>query len=342
MNPPSAAAASAAAADSLSFRGLAQLKAAAQANDPKAVMAVARQFEAMLLQQMLSVMDATSFGPDLMGENSGALYRSLFNQQIATTVSQGRGIGLASFLARELSGRYGLQAPKPPTPGTSASSAAPAPAAATTAAPRTLSAAVPSMGLTTTPETGHAAPANAGLAATNPNSGLAAPNPNSVLAAPLEQARRFAAAILPSIRNAATRLGVAPRALLAQAALETGWGRHMPGNNLFGIKAQTAAQGSFTALTQEFRHGVARAETAVFRAYDRVSASVHDYANLLLGDGRYRGVRGLGNDIRAFAQALQHAGYATDPLYASKLVAVANSPEMRAALAGNNSSFPQT
>ena len=192
------------------------------------------------------------------------------------------------------------------------------------AAPRALSAAVPSTGLTTPPETGHAAPANAGLAAT------------------LEQARRFAAVILPSIRAAAARLGVAPRALLAQAALETGWGRHMPGNNLFGIKAQTVAQGSFTALTQEFRHGVARAETAVFRAYDRVSASVHDYANLLLGDGRYRGVRGLGNDIPAFAQALQHAGYATDPQYASKLVAVANSPEMRAALAGNNSSFPQT
>ena len=324
MNAPSAATASAAAADSLSFQGLAQLKAAAQANDPKAVMAVARQFEAMLLQQMLSVMDATSFGPDLMGQNSGALYRSLFNQQIATTVSQGRGIGLASFLARELSGRYGLQAPKPPTPGTSASSAAPAPAAATMAAPRALSAAVPSTGLTTPPETGHAAPANAGLAAT------------------LEQARRFAAVILPSIRAAAARLGVAPRALLAQAALETGWGRHMPGNNLFGIKGQTAARDGFTALTQEFRHGVARAETAVFRAYDRVSASVHDYANLLLGDGRYRGVRGLGNDIPAFAQALQHAGYATDPQYASKLVAVANSPEMRAALAGNNSSFPQT
>ena len=325
MNAPSAAAASAAAADSLSFQGLAQLKAAAQAQDPKAVMAVARQFEAMLLQQMLSVMDATSFGSDLMGQNSGALYRSLFNQQIATTVSQGRGIGLASFLARELSGRYGLQAPRPAAPDTSPPSAAPAPAAASTAAPRALSAAVPSMGLTTIPETGHAA--------TNPNSGLAAP---------LEQARHFVQAILPSIRAAAARLGVAPRALLAQAALETGWGRHMPGNNLFGIKAQTAARDSFTALTQEFRHGVARAETAVFRAYDRVSASVHDYANLLLGDGRYRGVRGLGNDIPAFAQALQRAGYATDPQYASKLVAVAYSPEMRAALAGSNSSFPQT
>ena len=331
MNAPSAAAASAAAADSLSFQGLAQLKAAAQAQDPKAVMAVARQFEAMLLQQMLSVMDATSFGPDLMGQNSGALYRSMFNQQIATTVSQGRGIGLASFLARELSGRYGLQTPKPAAPGTPAPSAAPAPAD-----PHTPPVAVqpPSKALpAATPGTPSAAAPNARLTAAAPDRGLTAP---------LEQARRFAAAILPSIRAAAARLGVAPRALLAQAALETGWGRHMPGNNLFGIKGATAAQGGFTALTQEFRHGIARAETAVFRAYDRMSASVHDYANLLLGDSRYRSVRGLGNDIPAFAQALQHAGYATDPQYASKLVAVAYSPEMRAALAGDNSSFPQT
>lgn len=314
MNAPSAAAASAAAADSLSFQGLAQLKAAAQANDPRAVMAVARQFEAMLLQQMLSVMDATSFGPDLLGQNSGALYRSLFNQQIATTVSQGRGIGLASFLARELSGRYGLQAPKTPPPD--AHPVPPAPVTPATAALHALPAAPDNTGPTAAPP--------AGLAAT------------------LEQARRFAAAVLPSIRAAAERLGVAPRALLAQAALETGWGRHMPGNNLFGIKGQTAARSGFTALTREFRHGVAYTETAVFRAYDRVSASVHDYADLLLGDGRYRGVRGLGNDIPGFAQALQRAGYATDPLYASKLVAVAYSPEMRAALAAGGSSFPQT
>ena len=319
---PSATAASAAAADSLSFQGLAQLKAAATAKDPKAVMAVARQFEAMLLQQMLSAMDATSFGPDLMGQNSGRMYRSLFNQQIATTVSQGQGIGLASFLARELSGRYGTQAagPKQTLPH-----AETIPAASNRAPPAAPQAAVP------TPS------------APRPEvSRTSAYSPDAQLGATLEQARRFAASIMPSIRAAAARLGVAPRALLAQAALETGWGRHAPGNNLFGIKAIAASGGRVTALTEEFRHGVATAETAVFRAYDHMSASVHDYANLLLGDGRYRNVRGLGNDIPAFAQALQHAGYATDPHYASKLIAVAYGPQMQAVLAGGNSSFPQT
>ncbi len=297
------AAAAAAAADSLSFQGLNQLKAAAQARDPKAVMAVARQFEAMLLQQMLSAMDATSFGPDLMDQTSGPLYRSLFNQQIATTVSQGRGIGLASFLARELSSRYGV---KPAAPNASAPLAA---------------------GAAVAPAVPPAAPA---LAVATPGAST-----DTGLGATLEQARHFAASILPSIRAAAARLGVAPRALLAQAALETGWGRHMAGNNLFGIKAgQAVQQETFTALTKEFRNGVAGAETAVFRAYDRLSASVHDYANLLLDNGRYRAVRGLGSDVPAFAQALQRAGYASDPHYAGKLVAVAYSPQMQAALAG--------
>ena len=285
-------------------------------------MAVARQFEAMLLQQMLSVMDATSFGPDLMGKNSGRMYRSLFNQQIATTVSQGQGIGLASFLARELSGRYGVQAAaaQPPLPnaGTSPTASKITPPAAPLAAHPTPSAPRPEI------------------------SKASAYAPDAQLGTPLEQARRFAASIMPSIRAAAARLGVAPRALLAQAALETGWGRHAPGNNLFGVKATAAPGGGVTALTDEFRHGVARAETAVFRAYDHMSASVHDYANLLLGDGRYRNVRGLGNDIPAFAQALQRAGYATDPRYASKLIAVAYGPQMQAVLAGAGSSFPQT
>lgn len=311
--------ATAAAADSLSFQGLDQLKAAAKANDPKAVMAVARQFEAMLLQQMLSVMDATSFGPDLMGQNSGQLYRSFFNQQIATTVSQGQGIGLASFLARELSGRYGVQTRGAPPSGTLA--AAPPKALATTSAQ-------PSVGVPAT------RPAR--------NTETAAPSPDTALNATLEQARRFAASIMPSIRAAAARLDVSPRALLAQAALETGWGRHMAGNNLFGIKASPGAHGRFTALTQEFRHGVASVETAAFRAYDQLSASVHDYADLLLGNSRYRDVRGQGNDIPAFAEALQRAGYATDPQYARKLVAVAYSPQMQAVLANSASSFPQT
>jgi flagellar protein FlgJ len=147
------------------------------------------------------------------------------------------------------------------------------------------------------------------------------------------RARAFIAAIAPSARAAAQALGVSPVGILAQAALETGWGRHAPGNNLFGIKAGTDWQGpSLHELSSEVSNGVRTLGDAAFRAYRSVAASVHDYASLLESP-RYAPVRGHGDDLGAFAQGLQRAGYATDPGYARKLLQVADSPTMRDALA---------
>jgi flagellar protein FlgJ len=155
------------------------------------------------------------------------------------------------------------------------------------------------------------------------------------------RAHAFVQSILPSVKAAAAALQVSPVAILAQAALETGWGSHAPGNNLFGVKAGSSWQGSsLKALTTEVSHGVAQAGDAVFRAYDSAAQSVGNYAQVLLGS-RYDGVRGHGDDIAGFANALQRSGYATDPDYARKLLAVAQSPTMREALAGfSDSSLP--
>ncbi len=325
----SAQAARATAGNSLSFQGLNQLKAAAQADpsSPQAIKAVAQQFEALLMQQMLAAMDATSLGPDMLGDTAGPMFRSLFNQQIATTVSQGQGIGLANFIARELSARYG----KPAAAETHAASGAPsgtvhpaplpptAPATAAIAPTLPMSAArAPSVRPSTN------TPVSSG---TGTGTGTAAP-----AAADPGRAADFIAGILPSVQAAAQRLGVTPVAILAQAALETGWGRHVPGNNLFGVKAGDSwTGGTLQGLTREVRDGVASAGNAVFRAYHSVADSVQNYA-ALLSRPRYRNARGVGNDIPAFAAALQHSGYATDPDYAAKLVAVARSPQMRQAL----------
>jgi flagellar protein FlgJ len=84
-------------------------------------------------------------------------------------------------------------------------------------------------------------------------------------------------------------------------------------------------------LTREFRNGVASVSTAAFRAYQNVSESVQNYA-ALLARPRYQSVRDQGNDISAFANALQRSGYATDPQYAAKLVAIARSPRMQQVL----------
>lgn len=298
-------AASAAASDALNFSGLAQLRSDAQAHNPQSIMAVAKQFEAVLMQEMLSAMSATSFGSDLTGKNAGPMFKSMFNQQIAQTVSQGQGMGIAQTLAREIASRYHLHWGEHGKPALAEAEGG-MPVPARNAALQSPAAASPSWA-----------------------------KPSQAL---VQQATDFVAAILPAVQSVARKLGVAPKAIIAQAALETGWGSHVAGNNLFGIKGAGSWQGpSVSSLTHEFEDGVNQVETAAFRAYGSFRASVQNYAHLLLDNPRYQSALGQGNNVAAFAEALQQGGYASDPQYAGKLVAVADSPLMEQVMAG----FPQ-
>jgi flagellar protein FlgJ len=136
----------------------------------------------------------------------------------------------------------------------------------------------------------------------------------------------FLEAIRPHAEAAAARLGVAPELVAAHAALESGWGRHAPGNNMFGIKAGGSWQGAVQALaTVEVEAGVAHNRHEQFRGYGDMAGSFEDYAGMLLDNPRYRRALNTGGDAQAFAHALQAGGYATDPAYADKLGRVAAS-----------------
>ena len=136
----------------------------------------------------------------------------------------------------------------------------------------------------------------------------------------------FLEAIRPHAEAAAARLGVAPELVAAHAALESGWGRHAPGNNMFGIKAGGSWQGAVQALaTLEVEGGVAHERNEQFRGYGDMAGSFEDYAGMLLDNPRYRRALNTGSDAQAFAHALQAGGYATDPAYADKLGRVAAS-----------------
>ncbi len=140
----------------------------------------------------------------------------------------------------------------------------------------------------------------------------------------------------PHAEKAAQALGVDPDALLAQAALETGWGRSVPCNangecsfNLFGIKAGSQWSGATVKVpTLEFESGIPVRKFESFRAYNSPADSFRDYAALIGGSSRYANARGAGDNVEAFASALQQGGYATDPQYAQKIAAVAS--EVRA------------
>ncbi|MCC8620333.1 flagellar assembly peptidoglycan hydrolase FlgJ [Xanthomonas vesicatoria] len=148
----------------------------------------------------------------------------------------------------------------------------------------------------------------------------------------------FVAKIWTHAQKAARELGVDPRALVAQAALETGWGRRGIGNggdsnNLFGIKASGWSGNKVTTGTHEYVNGVKTTETADFRAYGSAEESFADYVRLLKNNSRYQPALQAGTDIKGFARGLQQAGYATDPGYAAKIAAIANGPTIDRAVA---------
>ena len=141
----------------------------------------------------------------------------------------------------------------------------------------------------------------------------------------------FVATMLPMAKAAAARIGVDPKYLVAQAALETGWGKSVmraedgsSSHNLFGIKAGQSWQGGQArAITSEFRDGAMVKETAQFRSYSSYQDSFHDLVTLLQSHDRYKEVVKSADNPEQFVRELQKAGYATDPDYASKISQIA-------------------
>jgi len=297
----------------------------------------ARGLEQQFAQMLIKSMRDASMGDPTLGENT--TYREMYDQQLAKTLSQGRGLGLAPAIMRQLE-KTATPAPAMPA----AAGALPLQRAAPTALPlaATPSGLPLSAGLHFDALT--LAPSAHGVSLSTITSPLAPPlAPASTTAcdadAPLDcsSPEAFVRSVWPHAQKTAAALGVPAKALVAQAALETNWGKRLAGggsHNLFGIKAGAKWLGNqVSAATHEFVDGVRVAQRAAFRAYHSAADSFADYAQLLSGP-RYAAARGTGEDTHRFAQALQHAGYATDPSYAAKIAAIADGPTLQRALAG--------
>lgn len=144
----------------------------------------------------------------------------------------------------------------------------------------------------------------------------------------------FLDAIEPYARKAAKALGVDEKVLMAQAALETGWGKHVihdeaGGNsyNLFNIKADQRWQGDKVKVpTLEYVEGLPKKELSAFRRYDSYGQSFSDYVGFLQGNSRYGDALSAADKPETFVKALQEAGYATDPAYAQKIINIFDGP----------------
>ena len=270
-------------------------------SSPETVRAVSQQVEALFLQMMLkSMRDATAADGET-DSNETSMYQDMFDKQVALTLSKHQDLGIARLFERQLGGK--------PSPAGGPPAAAPL------------------------PRTGPA-PAARGADA----DGRAQASAADSLSA--EHAAQFVGQVLPTIRRAAVALGVNPLGLLAQAALETGWGQRMPRTadgspslNMFGIKAGEEWRGArAVADTVEFSGGVASQRRTAFRAYGSIEESVSDFASLLSSSPRYRDAIAGGGSAQAYIQGIARSGYATDPEYGNKLNQILNSSTLRAAL----------
>ena len=110
--------------------------------------------------------------------------------------------------------------------------------------------------------------------------------------------------------------------LISQAALESGWGRHVKDNAYFGIKAHNTSGTTTSFKTTEFVNGKKVSMTDSFRAYKNFKESAEDYGKFLTTNTRYKLAFAHSNNPEKFAEALHAAGYATDPQYSKKLKSI--------------------
>ena len=286
------------------------LKQAAKENSPEAIKGVAKQFEAIFMNMMLKSMREASPQDSPFDNEQSRTFTSMLDQQLSSNLAS-KGLGLADILAKQLS-KTGQ------------------------AATNTMEQAVSNVGESLN---------NAATVIQNTLS----PDSNKALnqkTTPVDKnatgnklfndkglhgdSNEFKQRLAHHAEAASRTTGVPANLMLGQAALESGWGKReikaadgTSSKNLFGIKASGDWNGKVVeATTTEYINGIKQKRIEKFRAYDSYADSFKDFAKLMTSNPRYEKVMANLNNVNNYAQAMQKAGYATDPHYASKLASV--------------------
>lgn len=301
-------------------------------NSPEALRATAKQFEALFLQMVLKSMRDAVPSEGMFDSDQTRLFQAMQDQQTAMNMAQGRGMGLADVIFRQLGGEALEKPAAAHDAGTAGASPVPPRTAILAARPHgPANTAGPAVADAREPSAGDVS-AQSGAAQV-----AATPGTRNVPTG----AREFVDRVWPHAGSASRATGIPAHFMVAQAALETGWGRGelrradgTPSFNLFNIKAGPDWQGAVVEVpVTEYANGRAYTENARFRAYGSYAEAFRDYADLLSNSPRYAAVLGQ-TDAARFARSLQHAGYATDPMYADKLTRIIGGNTLRTALAG--------
>ncbi|MCA8865888.1 MULTISPECIES: flagellar assembly peptidoglycan hydrolase FlgJ [unclassified Halomonas] len=315
----------------LDMNGFQRLQHTARVDPEAGVNGAAQQFEALFIQMMMKSMRDATPSSGLMNSSATDTYQSMLDQQWSQVMAS-RGMGLADVLVEQLERQGAISKAQPNADQELQALIAGIPRGT----PRTLD-----DSYTVNAGTVEASNAQgkgqflAELEAIRQGveRGGVVENPS------LTQREQhggghigqFMQTLAAPAQAASATTGVPAELILAQAALETGWGRHeittRNGNNshnLFGIKAGSHWQGETTDIvTHEYINGRRTQVVDTFRVYDSFEHAFTDYASLIGNNPRYAGVVQAPTAEQA-ARELQRGGYATDPRYADKLVAVMN------------------
>jgi len=145
----------------------------------------------------------------------------------------------------------------------------------------------------------------------------------------------FIAKYEKAVIEACAGSNIFPSVKMAQAALETGWGASVPNNNLFGIKAsgQTSPYwngDSKISNTREVIDGISGQYNLAFRSYATVADSIRDHTYFLETNKRYTTNGVFASETpEQQCEALQRAGYATDPNYSRTLISLINTYNLK-------------
>lgn len=281
-------------------------------NQDEGLRAAAKQMESIFLNMMLQSMreanSAFSEG-NMLESRESDFFRGMYDKQLASDISNGQGIGLADVIVRQLSKQN-------TTPASASQDSYGVSQYMDSKVPAVF---VRSKREDSTPVVG--------------NKSEAVSDPKALEAVTWNSPEQFVEAIYPFAEQAAKRLGVGVDAILAQAALETGWGKHVMPNtkgvsshNFFGIKADMRWDGDATRKnTLEYRNGIAAKEVASFRSYPSLDEAFQDYVSFLKNNARYTQVFEKNIDAKQWGYELQSAGYATDPNYGNKIANIIDS-----------------
>ncbi len=362
------------------FSGLQKLKASARSESPEAVKAVAKEFEASFVEMMLKSLRDASSDEGIMESDGSRMYQDMFDKQIAVDISERGDFGVARVIEKQLSKdqqKPAIEAGdkqrktdrrKQVTVDTGIAGLIKAQFAKIKQMP-TVEAGVKGFGpsgqnpfnltglLPDKPILNQSIPARRNISP-KPIIDLAPGSPiilnhtvqrsteivnKEVQRTTFKTPDEFIETMRPHAERAAKEIGVNPDLLIAQAALETGWGKRVIKNsdgsnshNLFGIKASRSWNGdSVNVGSLEYRNGVAKKEVSAFRSYDSFTESFKDYVDFIKNQSRYEGAVEKAGNSRAYIKGLQTAGYATDPNYANKVMNILERKNLQPAWKGN-------